>query len=99
MRPLNYSNFYKRHVSEKVRSNFGGKTKRWCQEISKIKIEARKNFVWRNFLGKIFLSSAKNVYLWGLVRKQNIDEAKQMVIKFLRQAGHSYDEIEKHEVC
>ena len=28
--------FYKRHVREKVRSNFGGKTKPWRQEISKI---------------------------------------------------------------
>ena len=47
-------NFYKRHVSEKVRSNFGEKTKRWRQGISKINIKTSTNFglekvYWENF--------------------------------------------------
>ena len=39
---------------------------------------------------KIFSKKRKNVFLLALVKIQNKDEAKQMVIKFLCQAGHSF---------
>ena len=58
-------NFYKRHVSEKVRSSFGGKTKRWRQEMSKLDIKTNKNFVWRKFTGKIFLNNEKKLLSLG----------------------------------
>ena len=57
------------------------------------KYKTSENFVWSKFTGKIFLNSEKNDNLWALVKTQNMDGAKQMVIKFLRQAGHSYDKI------
>ena len=46
-----------------------------------------------SLLGKLFSTAQKIVYLWALVKIQNMDEAKHRVIKFLRKAGHSYDEI------
>ena len=42
-------NFYKRHVSEKVRTSFGGKTKRWRQEMSKIDIKTSTNLLEKFF--------------------------------------------------
>ena len=45
----------------------------------------KKEFCLEKFTGEVFLNSAKNVYLWALVKTQKMDEAKQIFIKFLRQ--------------
>ena len=57
------------------------------------KYKNKRKFCLEQVYWENFLNSEKNDNLWALVKTQNMDGAKQMVIKFLRQAGHSYDKI------